>query len=359
MSRLRALLARPEIPSLNGLRALAVLAVIAYHGGYRIFGMTASGGVMLFFVLSGFLITWLLLQERERHGDVSLANFYIRRSLRILPAYLAYIALIAALLLVLDTPLAWGHVLSCIFYYNNYYYALSTHTVGWLQHAWSLAVEEQFYLVWPVAVLLLAPRRRLAAMLCVLIPALWLLRIVACQAGAPERYVYRAFEMRADQLLVGCLLAVVVHGGRARRLMNELCRPWVGVVAVALLEVLLFVRGGPAFRLSVSAPLEALLFAVILVQAVLYGAPLLERAPLRYLGRISYGLYLYHELGYAVADRLGRKGTVVYLAIAVAATIVLAALSFHLFEQPLLRLKSRLQLRRTASRPLTARVAEA
>ncbi len=345
-SELRKRLDRQEIPSLNGLRTIACLAVITYHGGYPLAGLSAGSGVMLFFVLSGFLITWLLLKERDKHGEVSLFNFYVRRSLRIFPALFLYLVLVVCLLLWRHSPISWGHVLSCAFYFNNYYYAVSTNTIGWLQHAWSLAVEEQYYLLWPTTFVLFASRKALGRLLCICIPVCWVIRATACLAGVPDRYLYRGFEMRADQLLVGCLLAVLVFNGTARRVVDLVSRPVSALVAIALLELSLHLDSSLTYRYVAGAAVEPLLLACLLLQAVTMGSRVLDLPPMRYLGRISYGLYLYHELGFTISERICAPGSLLSVAVAFAATTGLAALSFHLFEQPILGLKDRLQRRR-------------
>ena len=143
---LRATLAGRHLPGLDGLRALSVFTVIAYHAGAPVPG---DLGVSAFFVLSGFLITWLLMKELEETGRISLRDFYARRTLRIFPAY--YVFIIGSL--VLDTargfPWPGEMTLSAFTYTVNYYNAIRGHPSTGIAHAWSLAVEEQFYLLWP------------------------------------------------------------------------------------------------------------------------------------------------------------------------------------------------------------------
>src|SRR5436309_1765102 len=146
-----------HLPALDGLRAVAVFTVIVYHFG--IAAVPGDLGVSAFFVLSGFLITWLLLHEHAANGTVSLRRFYTRRVLRIFPAYYAFLAVSFAIDSVRGQP--WGSSLglSSVFYLVNYYNAFNGHPVTSIAHAWSLGIEEQFYLLWPM--LLLLYRRRL------------------------------------------------------------------------------------------------------------------------------------------------------------------------------------------------------
>src|SRR5438093_1124683 len=142
-----------HLPALDGLRAVAVFTVIVYHFGIN--AVPGDLGVSAFFVLSGFLITWLLLREHAANGTVSLRRFYTRRVLRIFPAYYAFLAVSFAIDSVRGQP--WGSSLglSSLFYLVNYYNALNGHPVTSIAHAWSLGIEEQFYLLWPMLLLLL------------------------------------------------------------------------------------------------------------------------------------------------------------------------------------------------------------
>ena len=157
--RLKDYLRRPEIPALHGIRALSAMAIVVYHLGYE----WANGdyGVIWFFVLSGFLITHLLLKEQAKTGSISIKGFYIRRSLRILPAFYGYCALYILASIAIGRALQWPPIIASALYVNNYYAALHgrTNTMG---HLWSLAVEEQFYLLWPLALTAFGANRRRA-----------------------------------------------------------------------------------------------------------------------------------------------------------------------------------------------------
>jgi len=140
-------LKQSHLPSLDGLRAIAALLVVFMHAGLS--WCPGGLGVLAFFVLSGFLITWLLLKEEERFGRISMKLFYIRRSLRIFPAFYVYWLLLIGSLLFFQKRILWGQALSSFFYVNNYYQAILGDPNTGFSHTWSLGIEEQFYLLWP------------------------------------------------------------------------------------------------------------------------------------------------------------------------------------------------------------------
>jgi peptidoglycan/LPS O-acetylase OafA/YrhL len=206
---LPAILRQPRMAGLDAIRAVAVLLVIINHLGLDWIGpvlvFDGSVGVEMFFVLSGFLITWLLLGEHARHGRIALGAFYQRRAARLLPAFLAYLLVGMGLLALRGQPIPWGAAVSTLFYTTNYYQAFTGAATHYLSHCWSLAVEEQFYLLWPFLLLVLlrrghSPRQALAAS----IPLLWLFKAVLIYAvGVSEAYLYRALETRMDHACGG------------------------------------------------------------------------------------------------------------------------------------------------------------
>ncbi len=215
-------LAKSHLPSLDGLRATAVFLVVFYHADIA----WASGGlgVLAFFVLSGFLITWLLLKEEERSGTISLKSFYARRSLRIFPAFYAYWLLVTAALLLVQKRYVVAQAISSLFYVTNYYQALHGDPNTDFSHTWSLAVEEQFYLLWPVFFLLLKNARNRLKFLIGAVVGISLYReILVFLVHRDQGYIYEAFDTRADHLLIGCLLAVALRGGKWTNLWRWLC----------------------------------------------------------------------------------------------------------------------------------------
>src|SRR5690554_305135 len=155
LPRHETILQSKKIPGLDGFRMIAVMAVVLAHSGAGTSFFSARHGVAGFFVLSGFLITWLLLKEYQSNCDVSLKNFYLRRSLRIFPAYYAFIAVSISWDLYRGNDDIRDVILPSVFYLMNYHNALEGHSSSSLAHLWSLAIEEQFYLIWPAVFLLL------------------------------------------------------------------------------------------------------------------------------------------------------------------------------------------------------------
>ena len=355
------------LPCLDGLRALAVILVLAAHfppitGAPASFGMwsvaqslrTGALGVDLFFALSGFLITRILLRQRLMRGGFSLRVFYARRALRILPIY--YLTVVAC---ILYFGTAWPQTLGALTYTINY--ILPFHPEPFvLEHSWSLAVEEQFYLVWPL-VLARVPLHWLPRLTGLVVPlaalAASLLFAMLTDGPIGSQLVYMSTPSRIITLSLGAYLAVREQRQSPMRSLECVCLLVGGVgglvLAVALRRFGVLVPGGPywcaitlASGMAASGCVAALVFgrddAVGLLRAVL------SVRPLRYIGAISYGLYLYHlpilyalRINPAAVDWHGAPAPLALLAVVL--TGLVAVLSFHLIERPLLRLKNRLR----------------
>lgn len=345
---LRDVLKRSHLPVLDGLRAVAVGVVIFGHANYPVRGIPSDLGVSAFFVLSGFLITRLLLREYDATGDVSVKRFYIRRTLRIFPAYYAFVLISYAV----D---AWhGHqwdpilLRSALTYTVNYFNAFNHHPTTSVAHAWSLAVEEQFYLLWPLAFIILAAKGRRATITGV---AAMALAVVAWRSGltliahADPSYLYNAFDTRFDNLAVGCLLALSVDYNRVTRAVELVGqRAWFPLVTLTLL---LYSRLAlpEAYHYSIGFTVDAVLVAVLIMQLLqLHGTPQwswLDAPAVRYLGVISYPIYLYHAWGASFGHRFPVEGKGIQFAAGLLATILLASGSYYLIERPFLKIKRR------------------
>jgi peptidoglycan/LPS O-acetylase OafA/YrhL len=335
------------MPALDGLRAVAVLMVMLFHGGMR--RMPGDLGVTAFFVLSGFLITTLLLREHASTGDLSVRRFYLRRTLRIFPADYVVLAVTLAWELFRGDRRVLGVIGWAAAYLMNYYNALRGHPVSPYAHAWSLAIEEQFYLLWPV--LLLALLRRYGAR-GALVPTLGLVCAVLTWRAAlvfsgtvDMAYAYNALDTRLDSLLLGCALAMLARRTLPAAAERALQVPWGPAATMALLVAVRLLLP-PVFRHAVGFTLESLLSAVLIAQLlVVHAAPAwrwLDHRGTRYLGALSYSLYLYHvypvELGRRLEGLLGPAHHVV----GILGAIVMAMGSYHLVERPFLGLKDRL-----------------
>jgi peptidoglycan/LPS O-acetylase OafA/YrhL len=345
------------MPGLDGLRAIAVLAVIAFH---EQLGWAPGGllGVGLFFTLSGYLITDLLLGQVRGSGRMHLGDFWLRRARRLLPALFAMLAVVTAWVTIFDrSRLAnlRGAVAAAATYSSNWY-LIATHSSYFsrfaapqpLDHLWSLAVEEQFYLLWPWVLLagLVVVRRRPAALKWLALPTLGLaaasavVMLMLYQPGFDPTRVYEGTDTRASGLLIGAALAMVWPSGRAAGARRS-TRIALDIPAVAGLAVIAFMiwrvdqyspflyRGGLVL-LSLAA---AAVVAATACPGSVVGTGLSWR-PLRWLGVRSYGIYLWHYPVIVLTTPANSTEDLVRVAWQTAASIGLAALSWHFIEEP-------------------------
>ena len=335
-SKLASALSAKHIPKLDALRAISALFVMLFHFGLPV---PPGFGVLCFFIISGFLITWLLLAEYETRGRVSLRKFYARRSLRIFPAFYVWWIILTAIVVFRHHANYFGYAISAFFYVSDYYVGLHPLPENGYTLTWSLSVEEQFYVLWPLVFCRLMPnRKRLLKVLATIIVCIWIYRPLLRVLGVNQAYVYNTFECRADAILVGCGLAILLRSGFWPRFWELLCRHWSLLAAnMLILGLILSIRlPNSWFRDTVGHAIEPLFIAAILVQLLgIEFRPLrvLDAQPLRYLGQISYSTYLYHGLfpvphAWPVILRL-------------LPAYALASLSFFLVERPFLRLKDR------------------
>ncbi|HZP28662.1 MAG TPA: acyltransferase family protein [Acidimicrobiia bacterium] len=366
----------PHQPALDGLRAVAVLAVIAYHLGY---GWAAGGylGVDAFFVLSGYLITSLLLVEYAAGGRIDLTAFWARRARRLLPALLLVLTAVSVWAALELRPDQLGNLrgdgLATLFYGANWRFVASGQSyfdvfssASPLRHAWSLAIEEQFYLVWPLVVLaclrLARGRARLLAGVCVGGAAVSIALMAAVYDPTDPSRAYYGTDTRAHALLVGALLAILLRH-RGARAAGPDAPPRAGRTlqivgtAAALGCIAAFAlipdTSGAMYRGGFAA--FAVAVALLIAAAVAPGpSPLrqvLSVRPLRFLGTISYGLYLWHWPVQVALDetRTGLSGVGLDAA-RIVTTFTLATLSFAIVERPIRR--GALRRRAYAAAPL-------
>lgn len=340
-------------PALDGVRALAVAVVLLFHGGVPGFG-AGYLGVSVFFTLSGFLITLLLFEEHRATGRIDLGAFYGRRLRRLLPASVVTLTAIAALAAATDLFAGVSglrrQVVGSLLQIVNWVFLAeegsyqdrlegAAGAVSPLEHFWSLAIEEQFYWVWPVTVLVLFRTVRTARGRVVAIGAL----TVAAAAAAPVvaavwggDAAYWATPARLSEILVGAFLAVVLAG-------RTLGRRWQVAAIAALATLGVFVTAFPASDVAAGSSLLPVVAAVsgLLLIGLQSAGPLtslLSLGPLVWLGRISYGVYLFHwPIFVAVdAERTGFDGAPL-LGVRVALTLAVAQASFVVLEQPIRR----------------------
>jgi peptidoglycan/LPS O-acetylase OafA/YrhL len=320
-------------PALDGLRAVAILLVLAYH--YDYWGFPGGWlGVDIFFVLSGYLITSILLNEYRNTAGIDFGRFFMRRVLRLTPA----LAIVAAFLLVRSLFVSNGAeireaTLISAAYLENWNMVFHFGPLDVLGHTWSLATEEQFYLVWPFAFLVLVRRR----------PLVWLAAALAAMMAA--RVIWSAdhdgmtfgFGLRPVGLLVGCALAFMP--------IKEWRLPAIAG-PVLLAALLAAIPLGEAAHV-ITPLMIALVTAgmIICLQGPGLIASILAAGPIRYVGKISYGLYLYHWPILVLSERWRHMPLHLYAGGVIAVVFAAATLSYELIEKPFLRFKDRARVK--------------
>jgi peptidoglycan/LPS O-acetylase OafA/YrhL len=362
-----------HIPSLDGLRAISIAMVVAFHavnaalrpalghdyeGRWRVI-CNGALGVSVFFTLSGYLITLLLVREFKKTGRTDLIAFYIRRAFRIWPAFWFY--LVVVFFLAARGWIAIGHrdLLAAAFFVFNYF----PHAGGWwVGHSWSLSIEEQFYLFWPVLFVLLGPRKAtLAAVFLILISPV--IRVSELLLLPPtSEFIVRMWEMthtRLDGLMFGCAIGLL-HGEaqfkRAVKVAFKFGAHWVALLYLFYVAPhfvgRLFRLYHPAFGYTLESASVSLLVLWCVQNARSWPGRFLNSRPLVHLGRISYSLYLWQQLFLTFFNKTwtGR------FPMNVVCAVVMAELSFVVIERPFLNLRSKLTLHRRSAESRLARM---
>ena len=346
-------------PAFDGLRAFAVLAVMSFHVHYPTFLKGGYTGVDVFFVLSGFLITSLLMSEHDRFAGINYTKFYARRALRLFPA-LAVVILVVLVLVLADSHLAnFRHATLTglpfvVLYIGNWASAFGTVlTLGLLSITWTLAIEEQFYLLWPLglsALLRRMNRTRIAHILIGVAVLEMVGRLVLSYAGVSTEWLQYSTVTHSDGLLMGSALALLWSSGgewKAWPTLKKLSTP-IGIGAVAVLAVVL-VFGDPKLHLAFFwIALAVLATTALLISLIAQPASplnkLLSVRPLQWIGKRSYGFYLWHFpiLGVVFSLHLpvAHRHTTHFLLV-FGATFVIAGLSYRIIERPFLNRKTR------------------
>lgn len=345
-----------RLPSLDGLRAISICLVLVSHLiGTRNFIVPENVnewidlgalGVRVFFVISGFLITNLLLAELAKNDSIDLIKFYFRRTFRLFPAYYLFICVVILLEVFGWIQLAPNDVMHAVTYTSNYYDERS----WYLAHTWSLSVEEQFYLLWPAA-LLLTDRRRglwLAGALLVVCP---LIRILMWEFSASSvDGVGHGFETIADSIAIGCLLAGTRDWLKRQAVYNRLLESKFFVLApvVVLLASMLFNR--PRISFLFGCTVMNVGIALCLDWCITYHAGkvgrLLNSKPLVFLGMMSYSIYLWQQL---FLNRYSSSPLCAF-PLNILLVAIMASASYYLVEGPTLQLRQKLEARLFARR---------
>ena len=331
-----------RLQALDGLRAVSITLVFMSHIG---FGHLFPGGlgVTIFFFISGFIITKLMLAEWDASGRVSIRNFYVRRLFRLTPALLVFVLISLTLMAVVGEHPPWEEVASVFFYFANYYGIYSSFSGELIKQplaiTWSLAVEEHFYFIFPVLFMAFVslPKRFLSLIAAILLAMLaWRIYLVLAIGldHLPHYRIYTATDTRADSILYGVALSLVF--ARYPDFAQQLSRTRIFFLGVFLLVLTLAIRS-EEFRESLRYSIQGLaLFCMF--PTLVYGknriSSFLQWSPVVYLGRISYSLYLYHWLvTHSVAHFLPELGTLASIALISLLSLVLSHLSYRYIEQ--------------------------
>lgn len=338
---------------LDGLRGVAVVIVMALHASLP-FVRGGGLGVDLFFVLSGFLITALLVQEWETRGRIHLGAFYTRRALRLFPA-LGLLIVAYLLYVVIARPYGIGSGLRVAAatgtYLSNWVLALTSKQMDVLSHTWSLSIEEHFYLVWPVALLWML-RKRLSRAVIIgsvigVIAAVIAVRHLLWFQGLSLKLLQNSTPTRMDALLIGCLTALLLAWNKLPT--GDVMRKrlgWAAAISAGLLVGMCVAVSTdqvyPGFLIVryTLVPVAAAVLILHLLDAEEGVAARMLRAPaLRSIGKLSYGLYLWHFPVFMLCRMPGQP--VLELALEIGITVLLVLASYHWVEQPFLRFKKR------------------
>ncbi len=345
----------PYLPGLDGLRAIAVLGVIAYHLNFS----WARGGLLgveVFFVLSGYLITDLLAAEYHRRQGIGLRRFWMRRARRLLPALLVMLFVVMGWVTLFDRaqlPSMRSDLLPAIFYYSNWWFIFE-HVSYFakfgppspLGHLWSLAIEEQFYLVWPLLLLAglkwIRDRRTLISLTLVAAAGSAVEMAILFSPGANPTRIYDGTDTRAFALLIGAALALALPRHRSFAQVSTGARRLMELAGVASLVAILAMYWGTSeydpFLYRGGMVLLSVLTALVIAVTIHPGARLgswIGREPLRWIGERSYGIYLWHYPVIVLTTPLGSAPNLLRTTIQLSASIGLAALSWRYVEQPI------------------------
>jgi peptidoglycan/LPS O-acetylase OafA/YrhL len=348
-----------RIPCLDGWRCISIIIVLIAHSrevsGYhsswdRWIRWLPDGhfGVEVFFVISGFLITYLLFQEREKRGNINLKEFYIRRVLRIFPAYFCYLAVVFIITFITAAKLSLIDWLSSLSFTVNY--AKPPWIIG---HLWSLSVEEQFYLIWPLLLVILSHSnrftpKRILVLLSIPIFSSPIFRIIGYIHPDFIAFGKHSFFTCWDSLAIGCLLAVLLcsFGFEIERFVKKYPYGFfiagLALIIIPLVATRLQVLGilTVPFTITCNAIGVALLIALSLIYPKKF--KILDYRPLAFIGVTSYSIYLWQQLFCASPSTYGLNKSLFFMnfPLWIVSALAAAFLSYHSIEKPFLRLKS-------------------
>jgi peptidoglycan/LPS O-acetylase OafA/YrhL len=329
---LRQNLQQKTIPSLDGLRGISALSVAFAHASGLPRWIPADYAVVLFFEISGLLITWLLLTEQDKTGTIDRLSFMKRRTLRLFPAFYTF-WLLTWLVPAVDAPGRWW----AFFYMMDIHNAIWSPTVGdnILGMAWSLGIEEKYYLIWP-SVMKHFKRETLLKALLVLFATVQIYHLIIYKLGH-IMWAAWSFDTRVDSIILGSSMAIAIKLGWLPP--RTLLRPWALWTSLAIVMLL---SGTVWFhRLSVGVLIAAYPLAIILMSVIAYPPKILNNKVASFFGKISYSLYLFNSLVVYFVAKITFLHGAWQGAVGMAGAILAATLSYYLVEKPFLRMKDK------------------
>ncbi len=347
------------LPALDGLRAFSILIVIAAHLG---FGSIIPGGfgVTVFFFVSGFLITRLLASELNRNGRIAISSFYMRRFLRLYPVLLALIVIVALLSAAIGVEILPSHLLSASFYFVNYYDTLGE-IFDWPEriaawgHLWSLAVEEHFYILFPLLLVVFGRNHNHRIFIVIVAIILSFAARIFAYIYLPQLadYTYMASECRFESIAWGALLALMLDGyGKNKGNRIQKINSLIWTIAAFLILLASFVIRDESFRAIWRYSLQGLAIFILVFNLYFnrqfaFAIKILDLRLMRFIGRLSYSLYLWHwpiiwyfarlqgiDAGEAMLSPL-------YMALALGFSFIFAAVSYYCIEKPFFSLRKK------------------
>ncbi len=340
------------VQSLDGLRGFSILLVMVYHTNAP-FLEGGSIGVDIFFVLSGYLITNTILKEKTKTGHLSYRNFYIRRALRLTPAFITMLTLFSLIsFFLLSSEQSSSNItesLIALFYLSNWFRALSIDSMNYLGHTWSLSAEEQFYLIWPLALITLLKLKnwiRLSLTILVIFVALFL-RFYLLESGSPPERIYNGFDTRIDCLLIGCLTSLALSNAPFQAfLIRKTTHKYLTVLAHVSIATILILATSTRWHsewsikygyITTETCATILIIALVTQKSTrflsIFNNPILVQ-----IGILSYGLYIWHYPVFRTMFENGWRGREVLL-YGFPISFTIATLSFNYIERPFLKLK--------------------
>jgi peptidoglycan/LPS O-acetylase OafA/YrhL len=334
------------LPSLDGMRAFSIALVVISHYGL---GHIIPGGfgVTVFFFISGFIISRLLIAEFTTNNAISFKSFYIRRFLRLAPALIVYISVSTIFVYLIEVRFQTAELVSALLYGANYYNIY----VGYREPApylilWSLAIEEHYYIVYPLlASALFSNRKRALILLSFLVMAVLLWRVYLVYGlnvyDTNHARIYMGTDTRIDSIIYGAILAIALATNINQRLIQFFANYWIMAGALILL-LLTFIYRDESFRETFRYSIQGLALTPLICSIVF--APrfsqirsMLENRMLVYIGKLSYSLYLYHWLGKIAADWAAPRYDVPWLWVAIPIAAVTALISYHAIERQMIK----------------------